>query len=126
MTDHPVLAGKRPALRMRPARRPASGPMPAVLREGVVKRSIAIAGHATSISLEEPFWQALRLIARDKGISLAALVALIDGQRARTNLSSALRVHVLEHAQEQLRSCRGSPVAETAPVGEAGEAVKDT
>jgi predicted DNA-binding ribbon-helix-helix protein len=113
MTDHQTPAGKRPVLRLRTARRTGSGPMPAVAREGVVKRSIAIAGHATSISLEEPFWQALRLIAREQGISLAALVALIDGRRARANLSSALRVHVLDHAQAQIRSLRGTPVAET-------------
>ena len=113
MTDHLAPAGKRPALRLRTARRTGSGPVPALAREGVVKRSIAIAGHATSISLEDPFWQALRLIAREQGISLAALVALIDGRRARTNLSSALRVHVLDHAQAQIRSLRGKPVAET-------------
>jgi predicted DNA-binding ribbon-helix-helix protein len=113
MTDHPAPAGKRPALRLRTARRTGSGPVPAVAREGVVKRSIAIAGHATSISLEDPFWRALRLMAREQGISLAALVALIDGRRARTNLSSALRVHVLDHAQAQIRSLRGTPVAET-------------
>jgi predicted DNA-binding ribbon-helix-helix protein len=113
MTDHLAPAGKRPALRLRTARRTGSGPVPALAREGVVKRSIAIAGHATSISLEDPFWQALRLIAREQGISLAALVALIDGRRARTNLSSALRVHVLDHAQAQIRSLHGKPVAET-------------
>ncbi len=62
----------------------------------MIKRSLSIAGHATSISLEEPFWRALKSLATARGMSLAMLVAEIDGIRARTNLSSALRVHVLE------------------------------
>jgi predicted DNA-binding ribbon-helix-helix protein len=72
------------------------GPGAVAVREGVIKRSLSIAGHATSISLEEPFWQALKRIAEGRGVTLAALVAEIDGRRARTNLSSALRIHVLE------------------------------
>ncbi len=63
---------------------------------GVIKRSIAIAGHRTSISLEEPFWEELRRIASARGIALQKLVAEIDAGRAGENLSSALRVHVLE------------------------------
>jgi predicted DNA-binding ribbon-helix-helix protein len=63
---------------------------------GVIKRSIAIAGHRTSISLEEPFWEELRRIASARGIALQRLVAEVDAGRAGENLSSALRVHVLE------------------------------
>lgn len=63
---------------------------------GVIKRSIAIAGHRTSISLEEPFWEELRRIAHARGIALQRLVAEIDAGRAGENLSSALRVFVLE------------------------------
>jgi predicted DNA-binding ribbon-helix-helix protein len=66
----------------------------------VVKRSLTIAGHATSISLEEPFWQELRRIARLRGLSLAALVSEVDLGR-RGNLSSALRVYVLETIKSQ-------------------------
>ncbi|MGL4439856.1 MAG: ribbon-helix-helix domain-containing protein [Bosea sp. (in: a-proteobacteria)] len=66
---------------------------------GVVKRSLSIAGHATSISLEEPFWAELKAISAMRGMSLASLVAEIDGNRGRTNLSSALRVHVLKTVQ---------------------------
>jgi len=63
----------------------------------VKKRSISIAGHRTSISVEEPFWQALKEIAAADGISLAALVAAIDGRRPpEINLSSAIRVEVLQ------------------------------
>jgi predicted DNA-binding ribbon-helix-helix protein len=62
-----------------------------------VKRSFSIAGHRTSISLEAPFWQALHELADEAGISLAKFVAEIDSRRGRTNLSSAVRVHILEH-----------------------------
>lgn len=59
------------------------------------KRSVTIAGHATSFSLEEEFWQALQTVARRRNLSLNALVSSIDAVRAG-NLSSALRVFVLE------------------------------
>ncbi len=61
------------------------------------KRSFTIAGHRTSISLEAPFWEALRDIAVAQGLPLARLVATIDDDRGRTNLSSAVRVHILAH-----------------------------
>jgi predicted DNA-binding ribbon-helix-helix protein len=64
-------------------------------RHGVLKRSVAIAGHRTSVSLEEPFWEALNAIAREGGRTLPALIAEIDGARGAGNLSSALRVFVL-------------------------------
>jgi predicted DNA-binding ribbon-helix-helix protein len=64
----------------------------------VVKRSVTIKGHRTSFSLEQPFFDALTAIAARRGLSLAALVAEIDGNRPKgANLSSALRVHVLEY-----------------------------
>ena len=59
------------------------------------KRSVTIAGHATSFSLEEEFWQALQAVAQRRNLSVNALVASIDASRAG-NLSSALRVFVLE------------------------------
>ncbi len=61
----------------------------------VRKRSVNIAGHATSVSLEDAFWTALKEIAETQGLSLAALVAEVDLRRTG-NLSSALRVHVLD------------------------------
>ncbi|MBV9077536.1 MAG: ribbon-helix-helix domain-containing protein [Methylobacteriaceae bacterium] len=64
--------------------------------DGVVKRSVTIAGHRTSVSLEGPFWSALGRIAKARGLSVQALVAEIDGSRGRNNLSSAIRVYVLE------------------------------
>lgn len=62
----------------------------------IVKRSLSIRGHRTSISLEEPFWQALRALAERRKTTLAGLVAAIDAERADgDNLSSAIRVHIL-------------------------------
>lgn len=64
---------------------------------GVVKRSATINGHRTSFSLEQPFFDELSTIATKRRMALAALVAEIDAARPRqTNLSSALRLHVLE------------------------------
>lgn len=60
------------------------------------KRSLAINGHRTSISLEPAFWDALKDIAADQGRSTADLVAEIDRKRADSGLSSAIRVFVLE------------------------------
>ena len=62
---------------------------------GPVKRSITIASHRTSLSLEPEFWDALNQLAETRSLSLAALVAAIDEARGQTNLSSALRVEIL-------------------------------
>lgn len=63
----------------------------------MAKRSITIAGHRTSISMEEPFWQALGEIAATRRISLAAVIAEIDRNRPDgANLSSAVRLHILD------------------------------
>jgi predicted DNA-binding ribbon-helix-helix protein len=65
---------------------------------GVIKRSVRIAGHATSVSLEQPFWDILNRMAHDESLSLNTLIARIDQTRS-TNLSSALRLAVLEYLQ---------------------------
>lgn len=62
---------------------------------GIVKHSVSIAGHRTSISLEEPFWEALREIAEQESLSVQALIGRIDAERGEQNLSSAIRVYVL-------------------------------
>ena len=69
------------------------------------KRSLAIAGHRTSISLEEPFWQALHAIAGEKRVPVARLVCEIDAVRGKTSLSSAIRLFVLDSTR---RNARGS------------------
>ncbi len=63
---------------------------------GPNKRSVTIAGHRTSLSLEPEFWDALNALAATRNMSLAGQVAAIDEARGRTNLSSALRVAVLK------------------------------
>jgi predicted DNA-binding ribbon-helix-helix protein len=62
---------------------------------GLRKRSLSVAGHRTSVSLEAPFWEALSQLARARGLSVQRLVAEIDRSRGDNNLSSAIRVHVL-------------------------------
>ena len=61
----------------------------------MTKRSVTINGHATSISLETAFWQELKRMADEAGLSVAALIARIDADRQTGNLSSALRLAVL-------------------------------
>ena len=63
----------------------------------VIKRSVVRNGHKSSISLEDEFWDALREIADSKQIAISALVATIDHGRTTNNLSSAIRVFVLDH-----------------------------
>lgn len=72
--------------------------------EGVAKRSVMIAGHRTSVSLEAEFWEALQGIARAEGLSVQALIGRIDAERAGRNLSSAIRVHVLRTVQTETKS----------------------
>ncbi len=64
-------------------------------RTSLRKRSVVIAGHATSLSLEEEFWRDLRAVAQRRRVSINALIASIDTAR-QGNLSSALRLFVLE------------------------------
>ena len=66
----------------------------------VIKRSIVLAGHKTSISLEDEFWKGLREIA-ERGATVSDLVAAIDADRQHANLSSAIRLFVLGFYQEQ-------------------------
>lgn len=68
----------------------------------LVKRSIIIHGHKTSISLENIFWDALRTIALERNKSISALVGEIEQQRETANLSSATRVFVLRHFKESI------------------------
>jgi len=63
---------------------------------GIIKHSLVIAGHRTSVSLEHAFWSRLKIIAAARGRSVAAVVAEIDAARAGANLSSAIRVFVLQ------------------------------
>jgi len=68
-------------------------------RFALVKRSLSIHGHRTSVSLEGAFWSRLKRLAAGRGQSIAALVAEIDESRGEANLSSAIRVAVLEASE---------------------------
>src|SRR3954471_19769410 len=69
----------------------------APMKSSIVKRSVVIGGHKTSVSLEDPFWTDLKTIAHAQHVTLSALVAQIDDAREQSNLSSAIRVFVLLH-----------------------------
>ena len=78
----------------------------------VAKRSLTVAGHRTSVSLEEPFWAALAEIAAARRTSIAGLVASIDRSRAEnTNLSAAIRVSVLDWYRKQAGTSPANPIA---------------
>ncbi len=72
------------------------------MKSPVVKRSIVIAGHKTSVSLEDAFWSGLKDIAGTRNMTLSDLVGSIDSDRRQGNLSSAIRLFVLDHYRSQL------------------------
>jgi predicted DNA-binding ribbon-helix-helix protein len=72
------------------------------MKSPIVKRSIVIAGHRTSVSLEDAFWRGLKEIARARGLSSSELVEAIDSERTQSNLSSALRLFVLGHYHSRI------------------------
>ena len=67
------------------------------MQSTVVKRSVAIAGHKTSVRLEDAFWRGLKEIAKNCRTSLPDLVDKIDAAREHSNLSSAIRLFVLDY-----------------------------
>jgi predicted DNA-binding ribbon-helix-helix protein len=67
------------------------------MKSSVVKRSVVLAGHKTSVSLEDAFWRALKEIASSRDLTVSEMVASIDLARAEGNLSSAIRLFVLDH-----------------------------
>ena len=85
--------------------------IPAAFREPAtmsrpVKRSFAIKGHRTSISLEAAFWEALKEAAAEDGIALASLVAEIDSTRGTGGLSSAVRIWLLDRYRKRLAAAQ--------------------
>jgi predicted DNA-binding ribbon-helix-helix protein len=72
------------------------------MKSSVVKRSIVVGGHKTSVSLEDAFWRGLKEIAGRRDISVSDLVAAIDSERQHGNLSSAIRLFVLDTYRNQL------------------------
>ena len=76
------------------------------MQSSIIKHSVEIAGHKTSISLEEAFWRSLKDIARSRRIALNELVSGINSQRTGGNLSSAIRLFVLKPLSEPTRHRR--------------------
>jgi predicted DNA-binding ribbon-helix-helix protein len=74
------------------------------MKSPVVKRSIVLAGHKTRVSLEDAFWEGLKVIAKSKRKTMSDLVGGIDTDRKHGNLSSALRLFVLDHFQKRAAS----------------------
>jgi predicted DNA-binding ribbon-helix-helix protein len=86
------------------------------MKSTIVKRSIVIAGHKTSISLEDAFWMALKEIANGRGTTLSNVVTSINGERQQGNLSSNIRQFVLDFYRDRL-SARTGAQADQAEAG---------
>src|SRR5262245_2909238 len=76
------------------------------MKSRVVKRSIVVNGHKTSVSLEDEFWSALKVIAGKRFMNLSDLVTAIDGQRQHGNLSCAIRLFVLDFYRSRASDAR--------------------
>jgi predicted DNA-binding ribbon-helix-helix protein len=72
-----------------------------IAKSRVEKHSITIKGRKSSVALEDQFWEPLKEIAKERGMTLAALVTSIKAERQRGNLSSAIRLFVLRHYQDR-------------------------
>ena len=92
------------------------------MKSPVVKRSIVIAGHKTSVSLEDAFWKGLKEIADDRDVTLSDLVSSIDTDRQHGNLSSAIRLFVLDHYRNP-RTPPRQPAVDARPDRDAGGVV---
>ena len=75
----------------------------------VVKRSIVVSGHKTSVSLEDAFWSGIKEIASGRNITLSDLVTAVDSERQQGNLSSAIRLFVLDFYRSQLADVKDGP-----------------
>jgi predicted DNA-binding ribbon-helix-helix protein len=72
------------------------------MKSSIIKRSVVLAGHKTSVSLEDEFWRGLKEIAGGQHRTLSDLVASIDSERQQGNLSSAIRLYVLDFHRKKL------------------------
>ena len=78
------------------------------MKSPVVKRSIVVAGQKTSVSLEEAFWNGMKEIASVRSLTLSELVGEIDGGRQQGNLSSAIRLFVLDYFRSRAVHATGN------------------
>jgi predicted DNA-binding ribbon-helix-helix protein len=79
------------------------------LPSAVVKRSVVVAGHKTSVTLEDAFWTVLKDIARSRDMTLSAIIGQIDHEPHSGNLSSTIRLFVLEEARARQQASRMPP-----------------
>ena len=94
------------------------------MRSAIVKRSIVIAGHKTSVSLEDEFWNGLKEIARDQRATLSNLVGDVDTRRQHGNLSSTIRLFVLDHYRARMAALAADGAAADGPLPAAKQAVR--
>jgi predicted DNA-binding ribbon-helix-helix protein len=81
----------------------------------VVKRSLVIAGHKTSVSLEEPFWMTFKEIADQRYVTVSELATGLNAERRHANLSSAIRLFVLDYYRDRLSERERTQTALTTP-----------
>jgi predicted DNA-binding ribbon-helix-helix protein len=79
------------------------------MKSPVVKRSIVVASHKTSVSLEEAFWNGMKEISGERSMTLSELVGEIDTRRQQGNLSSAIRLFVLDYFKSRATGWSGEP-----------------
>ena len=92
------------------------------MKSPVVKRSIVVAGHKTSVSLEEAFWNGMKEISGQRDMTLSELVGEIDTARQQGNLSSAIRLFVLDH----FRTLAVGPTGGTRPRASHAQGLEDS
>jgi predicted DNA-binding ribbon-helix-helix protein len=85
----------------------------------VLKRSIVIAGHKTSVSLEDAFWTGLKEIAGARNMTLSDLISSIDAERRQANLSSAIRLFILDFHRKHLEEVAARDMMATRPASTA-------
>ncbi len=86
------------------------------MKSPVVKRSIVVAGHQTSVSLEEAFWSAMKEISSARDLTLSELVGEIDNRRQQGNLSSAIRLFVLDHFRKRAEQAEADSRPDLVPL----------
>ena len=77
------------------------------MKSPIIKRSVLVDGHRTSVTLEDPFWNSLKDIASSQGLTLSETMGAINSGRERGSLSSAIRLFVLEHYVNRNRRGHG-------------------
>ena len=93
------------------------------MKSAVMKRSIVVGGHKTSVSLEEAFWNGMKDISGERRVTLSELVGSIDANRHQGNLSSAIRLFVLDHFRSRATNAGGDPKEADSLNAHSGQAV---